>query len=117
MSSGSNIGGTRYHADSRPACPRLRGDGSGCAAARRSWTVRPAAGVTGPLVAGVVAGYGVALPVGAVATYLVGLGARERFRTAAVLLLASRPQTRSSHLLPRSVVPASRRFCVMWPRR
>ena len=49
--------------------------------------MRPAAGVTGPLVAGVVAGYGVALPVGAVATYLAGLGARERFRTAAAAAL------------------------------
>ncbi len=35
------------------------------------------------LVAGLAAGYGVALPVGAIATYLVGLAARERFRVAA----------------------------------
>jgi arginine exporter protein ArgO len=33
--------------------------------------------MTGALVAGLVAGYGVAMPVGAVATYLVGLAARE----------------------------------------
>jgi arginine exporter protein ArgO len=39
--------------------------------------------VIGALVAGAVAGYGVALPVGAVATYLVGLGARERFSVSA----------------------------------
>lgn len=38
-------------------------------------------------VAGIVAGYGVALPVGAVATYLVALGARERFHLAAVAAL------------------------------
>lgn len=39
------------------------------------------------LVAGLAAGYGVALPVGAIATYLVGLAARERFRVAAAAAL------------------------------
>jgi arginine exporter protein ArgO len=43
--------------------------------------------VIGALVAGAVAGYGVALPVGAVATYLVGLGARERFHISAAAAL------------------------------
>ena len=39
--------------------------------------------MSGGLVAGVVAGYGVALPIGPIGTYLVSLGARERFRVAA----------------------------------
>ncbi len=39
------------------------------------------------VVAGLAAGYGVALPVGAVATYLVGLAARDRFRVAAAAAL------------------------------
>ena len=39
--------------------------------------------MSGPFVAGVVAGYGVALPIGAIATYLIGLSARECLRTAA----------------------------------
>ncbi|WP_375502716.1 LysE family transporter [uncultured Jatrophihabitans sp.] len=43
--------------------------------------------MTSALVAGAVAGYGVALPVGAVATYLVGLGAREPFPAAAAAAL------------------------------
>jgi arginine exporter protein ArgO len=38
------------------------------------------ASVTAALVAGLVAGYGVALPVGAIATYLVALSAREPWR-------------------------------------
>jgi arginine exporter protein ArgO len=43
--------------------------------------------VSAALLAGLVAGYGVALPVGAVATYLVGLSARNRFPTAAAAAL------------------------------
>ena len=39
--------------------------------------------MTSLLVAGVVAGYGVALPFGAVSTYLVGVGSRPGLRTAA----------------------------------
>jgi len=39
--------------------------------------------VTDALLAGVVAGYGIAVPVGAVAAYLVTLGAREGWRTGA----------------------------------
>ena len=41
----------------------------------------------GALLAGVVAGYGVALPLGAIGTYLIGLGARERFGIAAAAAL------------------------------
>ncbi|MEU7057177.1 LysE family transporter [Streptomyces sp. NPDC046197] len=37
--------------------------------------------MTAPLVAGLVAGYGIAVPVGAVATYLVSLSARTSLRT------------------------------------
>jgi len=43
--------------------------------------------VIGALLAGVVAGYGVALPLGAIGTYLIGLGARERFGIAAAAAL------------------------------
>jgi arginine exporter protein ArgO len=43
--------------------------------------------VTSALVAGVGAGYGVALPVGAIGSYLVGLGARAPFRTSAAAAL------------------------------
>lgn len=43
--------------------------------------------MTNALVAGAVAGYAVALPVGAVATYLVGLSAREPLRAAAAAAL------------------------------
>ncbi|PFG41222.1 arginine exporter protein ArgO [Georgenia soli] len=39
--------------------------------------------MTDALLAGVVAGYGIAVPVGAIAAYLVTLGAREGWRTAA----------------------------------
>lgn len=39
------------------------------------------------LLAGVVAGYGVALPLGAIGSYLIGLGARERFGIAAAAAL------------------------------
>jgi arginine exporter protein ArgO len=39
------------------------------------------------LVAGAVAGYGVALPLGAIGIYLIGLGARERFDIAAAAAL------------------------------
>ncbi|MEI5103502.1 LysE family transporter [Streptomyces sp. PmtG] len=45
------------------------------------------AAVTGDLVAGLVAGYGIALPVGAVATYLVALSARTSLRTGACAAL------------------------------
>jgi arginine exporter protein ArgO len=41
----------------------------------------PPAAVTGALVAGLLAGYGIAIPVGAVATYLVALTARTSLRT------------------------------------
>lgn len=41
----------------------------------------------GGLVAGAVAGYGVALPIGAIGTYLAGLGARERFACAGAAAL------------------------------
>ncbi|HJQ00452.1 MAG TPA: LysE family transporter [Jatrophihabitans sp.] len=41
----------------------------------------------GALLAGVVAGYGVALPLGAIGTYLIGLGAQERFGVAAAAAL------------------------------
>jgi arginine exporter protein ArgO len=43
--------------------------------------VRPPGLVTGALVAGLLAGYGIAIPVGAVATYLVALSARTSLRT------------------------------------
>lgn len=43
--------------------------------------------MTSAFVAGVLAGYGVALPVGAVATYLVGLAARAPWRTSAAAAL------------------------------
>ncbi|WP_434219604.1 LysE family transporter [Amycolatopsis nalaikhensis] len=51
----------------------------------------PPAAVTGALVAGLLAGYGIAIPVGAVATYLVALTARTSLRTglAAALGVAS----------------------------
>jgi arginine exporter protein ArgO len=44
-------------------------------------------GVTAALVAGLVAGYGIAVPVGAVATYLVSLSARTSLRTGACAAL------------------------------
>jgi arginine exporter protein ArgO len=43
--------------------------------------------VSAALVAGVVAGYGVALPLGAIGSYLVGLGARERMAIAGAAAL------------------------------
>ncbi|MGV9255475.1 LysE family transporter [Streptomyces sp. NPDC003697] len=43
--------------------------------------------MTGALVAGLVAGYGIAVPVGAVATYLVSLTARSTLRTGACAAL------------------------------
>ena len=43
--------------------------------------------MTTALLAGAVAGYGVALPIGAIGTYLVGLGAREPLRTSAAAAL------------------------------
>lgn len=43
--------------------------------------VQPLAAVTGALLAGLLAGYGIAIPVGAVATYLVALTARTTLRT------------------------------------
>jgi arginine exporter protein ArgO len=43
--------------------------------------------VISSLVAGIVAGYGIALPVGAIATYLIGLGVRERFQVSAAAAL------------------------------
>lgn len=43
--------------------------------------VRPLRVVTGALVAGLLAGYGIAIPVGAVATYLVALTARTSLKT------------------------------------
>ncbi len=49
--------------------------------------VRAAAPVSGHLVAGLVAGYGIAMPVGAVATYLVGLTARTSWRVGACAAL------------------------------
>ncbi|HEX4726587.1 MAG TPA: LysE family transporter [Jatrophihabitans sp.] len=41
----------------------------------------------GALLAGLVAGYGVALPLGAIGTYLIGLGSRERFAVAVAAAL------------------------------
>lgn len=46
-----------------------------------SGEVDPLAAVTGALLAGLLAGYGIAIPVGAVATYLVALTARTTLRT------------------------------------
>lgn len=43
--------------------------------------------MTAAWLAGLIAGLGVALPLGPIGTYLVGLGARERFRTAAAAAL------------------------------
>ena len=43
----------------------------------------PAAPVIGDLLAGAVAGLAVAMPVGAIGAYLIGLGARERIAVAA----------------------------------
>lgn len=41
----------------------------------------------GALLAGLVAGFGVALPLGAIGTYLIGLGSRERFAVAGAAAL------------------------------
>jgi arginine exporter protein ArgO len=43
--------------------------------------------VIGALLAGLVAGYGVALPLGAIGTYLIGLGTRERLAIASAAAL------------------------------
>ncbi|MDT7653293.1 MAG: hypothetical protein QOI36_4699 [Pseudonocardiales bacterium] len=43
--------------------------------------------MTGPFVAGAIAGYGIALPVGAVATYIVALTARTSLRVGAAAAL------------------------------
>lgn len=48
---------------------------------------RPPARVTSALVAGLVAGYGIAIPVGAVGAYLVSLSARTSLRTGAAAAL------------------------------
>lgn len=55
--------------------------GAWSAAARRPVEADAQAIVTGALVAGLLAGYGIAIPVGAVATYLVALTARTSLKT------------------------------------
>ncbi|MGW2900881.1 hypothetical protein ACWDAO_41550, partial [Streptomyces sp. NPDC001212] len=61
------------------------------AAARPSPEARSAAVVSAALVAGLLAGYGIAVPVGAVATHLVTLTARTSLRT-------HRPRRADRHL-------------------
>src|SRR6266702_1688437 len=62
---------------------RRRSSGAGPAADRPSTEARFRAVVTAALVAGLVAGYGIAVPVGAVATYLVSLTARTSLKIGA----------------------------------
>ncbi len=77
------------HADGRRGCPQSHSDGCRRPADAVSRKACLAAIVISALVAGIVAGYGVALPVGAVATYLVALGVRERFGVAAAAALGA----------------------------
>jgi arginine exporter protein ArgO len=61
--------------------------GAGPAAVRSTAEVDALQSVTAALVAGLLAGYGIALPVGAIATYLVALTARTTLRTGAFAAL------------------------------
>jgi threonine/homoserine/homoserine lactone efflux protein len=63
-----------------PVTDHRRPAGGGAAAARLDAEVDHPAVVTAALVAGLTAGYGIAVPVGAVATYLVSLTARAGLR-------------------------------------
>ena len=72
-----------YAHDLDPPCELPDDRFGGRSAGRRSARVDAACAVISDLVAGVLAGLAVAMPIGAIGTYLVGLAARERFAVAA----------------------------------
>lgn len=74
-------GSAHVHVRSLPAADlRRHSSGAGPAAARPATEALASPIVTAALVAGLLAGYGIAIPVGAVATYLVSLTARTSLR-------------------------------------